>query len=41
MIVAGSKDVDNCFSGVIMGSVKGNSDSSLPLHGLYGYQKGE
>lgn len=41
MIVAGSKDPNNNFTGIIMGNIQGGSDSSLQQHGLYGYNTGE
>lgn len=40
MIGAGKKNVDNQFSGVLMGDVKAKVDNSVALTGLYGYQNG-
>lgn len=41
MLIAGSKDDENRFSGVVMGEIKGESDTSLRQQGLYGYNAGE
>jgi hypothetical protein len=41
MLVAGSKNKENKFSGVIMGKPQGASDSSLNQYGLFGYNNGE
>ena len=41
MLVAGSKNEENKFSGVIMGKPQGASDSSLDQYGLFGYNNGE
>jgi len=37
-VVAGEKDGENRFTGLIMGSIKGNAESALQANtGLYGY----
>jgi hypothetical protein len=35
-VVAGEKDSENRFTGLIMGSIKGNAESAFNT-GLYGY----
>ena len=40
-VVAGEKDDENRFTGLIMGSIKGNAESALQANtGLYGYHQG-
>ena len=40
-VVAGEKDSENRFTGLIMGSIKGNAESALQANtGLYGYHQG-